>query len=119
MDVREYDEKVVFLHTVTPGTADHSYGIQVAQMAGLPEEVTERAKTILRNLERSELTVHGEGPGAAATRKVKGRVVPPAVQLTLFAPEDDELRRALDGLDVNAMTPLEALQALAELKRKR
>jgi DNA mismatch repair protein MutS len=48
VDVREYGDKVIFLHTVTPGTADHSYGIQVAKMAGLPEELTERAKKILQ-----------------------------------------------------------------------
>ncbi len=60
VEVREYDDKVIFLHTVTPGFADHSYGIQVAQMAGLPEEVTDRAKTILKNLEGSDLILHDE-----------------------------------------------------------
>ncbi|MBF8248117.1 MAG: DNA mismatch repair protein MutS [Bacteroidetes bacterium] len=54
VDVREYGDKVIFLHKVTPGFADHSYGIQVAQMAGLPEEVTDRAKKILKNLEGSD-----------------------------------------------------------------
>ncbi len=57
VDVREYGDKVIFLHKVMPGFADHSYGIQVAQMAGLPEEVTERAKQVLKNLESSELVV--------------------------------------------------------------
>ncbi len=116
VEVREYGDRVVFLHKVTPGFADHSYGIQVAQMAGLPEEVTERAKTILKNLEGSDLTVHGETPGR--DRKVKGRIIPPEIQMTLFEMKDDVLREELDKLDVETMTPLEALQKLAELKKK-
>ncbi len=48
VEVREYDDKVIFLHKVNPGRADHSYGIQVAQMAGLPAFVTNRAKEILK-----------------------------------------------------------------------
>ncbi len=117
VEVREYDEKVVFLHAVVPGFADHSYGIQVAQMAGLPEEVTERARIILRNLESTELTLT-EGSTPGQRRKVKGRVAPPGVQLTLFEMADDALHQALRSLDVNGMTPLEALQAIADLKKK-
>ncbi|MGQ9799278.1 MAG: DNA mismatch repair protein MutS, partial [Ignavibacterium sp.] len=56
VEVREYDDKVIFLHRVNPGKADHSYGIQVAMMAGLPVFVTNRAKEILNNLESKELT---------------------------------------------------------------
>jgi DNA mismatch repair protein MutS len=123
VEVREYGDKVVFLHTVTPGFADHSYGIQVAQMAGLPEEITERAKRILRNLEGSELSVHGETDGrgekppAHGGRRGKGRIVPD-VQLTLFEMKDDALREELRTINVETMTPLEALQKLAELKNK-
>jgi DNA mismatch repair protein MutS len=108
VDVREYGDKVVFLHKVTPGFADHSYGIQVAQMAGLPEELTNRAKRILKNLEGSELIVHG----------AKGRVRAAEVQMTLFEMKDDSLRDELRALDLDAMTPLQALQALAEFKRR-
>ncbi|HCV43444.1 MAG TPA: DNA mismatch repair protein MutS, partial [Bacteroidetes bacterium] len=115
VEVREYGDKVVFLHKVTPGFADHSYGIQVAQMAGLPEEVTERAKKILKNLEESELTVHGEAD--TVKRKVKGRVIPPEIQMTLFEMKDDVLREELKKIDVDKITPIEALQKLAELKR--
>lgn len=116
VEVREYGDKVVFLHKVTRGFADHSYGIQVAQMAGLPEEVTERAKRILKNLEESELTVHAEGQ-KPEDRKRKGRVAP-EVQMTLFEMKDDALRTELEKLDVERLTPLEALQKLAELKKK-
>lgn len=109
VDVREYGDKVIFLHKVVPGFADHSYGIQVAQMAGLPEEVTERAKRILENLESSELQVNG--------RHTKGRIPPPGVQLTLFEMKNDHLREELRKIDIDKITPLEALQKLAELKK--
>ncbi len=113
VEVREYGDKVVFLHKVTPGFADHSYGIQVAQMAGLPEEVTERAKKILKNLEGSELTVQGD----AGTESTKGRIRP-EVQMTLFEMKDDALREELKKIDVDKMTPMDALQKLAELKKQ-
>ncbi len=128
VEVREYGDKVVFLHKVSPGFADHSYGIQVAQMAGLPEEVTERAKKILKNLEGSELTVHSDGGAAFAgasagrtetgERKRKAGRVAPEVQMTLFEMKDDALRAELQKIDVERLTPLEALQKLAELKKK-
>jgi DNA mismatch repair protein MutS len=126
VDVREYGDKVLFLHKVTPGFADHSYGIQVAQMAGLPEEVTERAKTILKNLEHSELTVHGGSPDANAgsmvevrgSRKQKGRISREEPQMALFEIRDDKLREAIAAIDVDRLTPLEALQALAALKKQ-
>lgn len=114
VDVREYGDKVVFLHKVSPGFADHSYGIQVAQMAGLPDEITERAKNLLHNLEGSGLTLHdGEKEGE---RKRRGRSPAANVQLTLFEMKDDELRQKLQALDVNTLTPLEALKILAALK---
>jgi len=131
VEVREYGDKVIFLHKVTPGFADHSYGIQVAQMAGLPEEVTERAKAILKNLEGSELTVHGDGAGrpdakgSNGTKRTKGRIAP-EVQMTFFDAQAgpgsdrkaDKLKEELKKIDVDKLTPLEALQMLAELKRK-
>ena len=112
VDVREYGDKVIFLHKVVPGTADHSYGIQVAQMAGLPEEVTDRAKSILKNLEDSELNVYSSG------KKVKGRIPPPEIQMTLFEMKDERLREEIRKLEVEKMTPLEALQKLAEIRKK-
>jgi DNA mismatch repair protein MutS len=118
VDVREYDDNVVFLHTVTPGFADHSYGIQVAQMAGLPEEITERAKAILRNLESSDLSLQGISSGEGSSAQRKGRIRPPEVQLTLFEMQDDALRASLRAIDLNALTPLQALQKLAELQKK-
>jgi DNA mismatch repair protein MutS len=113
VDVREYDDKVIFLHKVMPGFADHSYGIQVAQMAGLPEEVTERAKQVLKNLESSELVVRTREKKEVRFEKRDGEV-----QLTMFELKDDKLREELLHLDLERMTPLEAMQTLAALKSK-
>jgi len=115
VDVKEYGDKVVFLHKVSPGFADHSYGIHVAKMAGLPAEVTDRAILILRNLEGSGLSVHDDGK---TTRNRKGRIDAGDVQMTLFEMKDDALRSEISGLNVDAMTPLEALQTLSALQKK-
>jgi DNA mismatch repair protein MutS len=102
---------VVFLHEVVPGAADRSYGLQVARLAGLPAAVVDRAKTILSELERSDrerprqALVDDLPLFAAAPRK------PERVD-----PTTDPLREALDGIDPDAMTPREALEALYRLK---
>ncbi|MFZ4622148.1 MAG: MutS-related protein, partial [Bacteroidota bacterium] len=119
VDVKEYGDKVVFLHTVTPGTADHSYGIQVAMMAGLPTSLTDRAKKILENLEASQLTPHSEQPADPAdVRKVKRHAmkIENTPQITMFEMKDDELRDAIKRIDINAMTPMDALKFLAKVK---
>jgi DNA mismatch repair protein MutS len=113
VDVREYGDKVIFLHKVLPGFADHSYGIQVAQMAGLPEEVTDRAKSVLKNLESSELIVRDNGLIDGRSKNKKDMV-----QMAMFEVKDDKLRAELRTLDIDQMTPLEAMQKLAALKRK-
>ncbi len=122
VEVREYGDKVIFLHKVTPGFADHSYGIQVAQMAGLPDEVTERAKKILKNLEGSELTLHEDTKNQqlkakSGEHRAVGRIAPAEIQMTLFEMKDDKLREEIKKLDLEKMTPLEAMQKLAELKQ--
>ncbi|MFA6457330.1 MAG: DNA mismatch repair protein MutS [Bacteroidota bacterium] len=123
VDVKEYGDKVIFLHTVTPGTADHSYGIQVAMMAGLPVSLTDRAKKILENLEASQLTPHElqddrhlEGESHRGTTKRRVTKFESTPQITMFEMKDDELRGAIKKLDINAMTPLDALKFLAKVK---
>ena len=113
VEVREYDDKVIFLHKVTPGGADHSYGIQVAQMAGLPPFVTKRAKEILQNLEGKELTPFE----VKKARKKKVRQED-GIQLNLFEFKDDEIRKEISEIEVNNITPIEALNKLNELKSK-
>lgn len=112
VEVREYDDKVIFLHKVSSGGADHSYGIQVAQMAGMPEFVTKRAKEILLNLEDKELT-----PYEIKKRKLQ-KFQNDEFQISLFEMKDDELRSEISDISVDDMTPIEALNRLNELKRK-
>ena len=112
VEVREYDDKVIFLHKVNPGRADHSYGIQVAQMAGLPAFVTNRAKEILRNLESKELT-----PYELKKEKLRKMQIPEN-QMSIFEIQDDKLRGELDELEIEKLTPLDALNKLSELKKK-
>jgi len=110
--VREEGEQIVFLRKIEPGGTQRSYGIQVARLAGLPPEVVERAKEVLHTLEREDLGTQ-VGPSQQAARKVA-----PTVQLQLFEAAPHPAVEALKELDVESMTPLEALQKLAELKRK-
>jgi DNA mismatch repair protein MutS len=110
--VKEWEDHVVFLHKIVPGAADKSYGIQVARLAGVPRPVNERAKQILAQLEAEHLDSEGRPKMA-----VKGKKSPRGdLQLTLFAPPEHPVVEQLRRLDVNALTPLEALQRLAELQ---
>ena len=110
---REWKDDIIFLRKIVPGRSDRSYGIQVARLAGLPRPVVERAREILSALERDELT-RGGRPSVSGTRS------DPQRQLGLFqAPAaDDALRQRLAAIDVDRMTPLEALALLAELKKE-
>ncbi len=101
VEVKEIGDKIIFLHKITEGTADHSFGIHVAQMAGLPDVVTKRAKEILSNLEKRE---------ERARRKDE-------FQINLFEYKDNTLNDIIDKIDLNKMTPLEALNKLQELKK--
>jgi len=102
--VSESDGKVVFLHKIVPGGADRSYGIHVAQIAGLPKPVIQRADEILKQLETSSGTTL-EQPETAKQ------------QLTLF-PENNPLLEAFKDLDINSLTPIEALNLLYDWKRR-
>ena len=104
--VREVGDDIVFLHQLIPGGADRSYGIHVGRLAGLPHPVVERAWEILRLLESGH-HVAGESPPP----------VPDERQLALFQPEDPILQD-LKGMNINELTPIEALSRLAELKRR-
>jgi DNA mismatch repair protein MutS len=111
--VREWNDQVIFLRTIIPGGASHSYGIQVARLAGMPADVIERAKEILQNLENGEFE---EG----APRLAKSSKKPPkepSAQFSLFETSEDQLRQRLKKLNIATLTPLEALNLLDELKR--
>lgn len=113
VEVREYGDKVIFLHKVSSGGADHSYGIQVAQMAGLPQFITSRAKEVLANLESKELTPYEIKKEKLARLKQKDDF-----QISLFEMKDDELRKQISDLAIDNLTPIEALNKLNELKKK-
>lgn len=113
VEVREYDDKVIFLHKVNSGRADHSYGIQVAQMAGLPLFVTNRAKEVLDNLESKELT-----PYEIKKERLKKLKQENDNQIGLFEFRDDKLRSEIEDIEINSLTPMEALNKLSEIKRK-
>ncbi len=109
VSVKETGGGVVFLRKVEPGAADRSYGIEVAKLAGLPNEVIARAREVLAEHESAEreLTEH-LSPGAS----------PPPTQLTIFTPLSQPVLDKLREVDLNRLTPLEALNLLAELKKE-
>jgi len=107
--VREVGDEIVFLHRLEPGGADRSYGIHVGRLAGLPDPVVTRAWQVLKLLE-------------AGHHVAKQRPPTPldATQLGLFAaPPPDALLLELDGLDLNTLSPLDALNRLADWKKRR
>jgi DNA mismatch repair protein MutS len=109
VSVREAGSDIVFLRRVEPGSADKSYGIEVARLAGLPRSVIERAREILRRHEQSEHQLTGElSPGAT----------PGSGQQALFAAIDREVLNTLRSADLDNMKPLEALNLLAALKKQ-
>ncbi len=117
MAVREWEGQVVFLHRVVPGATDRSYGIHVAKLAGVPTDVVERAQDILEYLEENAI---GPNDEARFVPRAKANAADPAgrpamVQLPLFKPMDAKIREELLALDTASMTPLEALNALADI----
>jgi DNA mismatch repair protein MutS len=111
--VKEAQNRIVFLRTVEEGAADRSYGIEVAKLAGIPGAVTQRAREILKKHEENE---HQLSDNLTVRTRRKTRIV--VNQLSLFTALEEELRNSLREMDVDNMTPLEALKRLAELKKK-
>jgi len=110
--VKEWEEHVVFLHKIVAGAADKSYGIHVARLAGVPKTVNERAKQILARLEEEHLGENGR-PKIAVPGKRSRRG---DLQLTLFAPPEHPVVDQLRRIDLNTLTPLEALKRLSEMQ---
>ncbi len=148
VEVREHGDQVIFLRKVSPGTADHSYGIQVAQMAGLPEEVTRRAKEILTQLESASEenpiggveaglanAAHARGNGEMSRQDISARregrpsarraqtsAIPsyqqtPLFEVTMADPKLEALRAALSSIDLNNLTPMQAMMELERLQK--
>jgi DNA mismatch repair protein MutS len=112
VSVKETGGSVVFLRRVEPGAADRSYGIEVAKLAGLPNEVVVRAREVLAEHESSEHRLSGHlTPGSSEAPERP-------TQLTIFTPLSQPVLEKLREVDLNRLTPLEALNLLAELKRQ-
>lgn len=112
--VKEIGDHIIFLRKIVPGGTDNSYGIHVASMAGLPDSVIERAREILQNLESEELTPNRE-PKLA--RRRSGRQVDKN-QLSIFdVLQESPVEKEIKNLDINNITPIEALNKLNELKK--
>jgi DNA mismatch repair protein MutS len=107
--VQEAGERILFLHTLRPGGADRSYGIEVGRLAGLPSAVIARARTLLKVLEGEQLV-----PALAGSARAARGAAPVPDQLALFSAPDPLVER-LREIAVEQMTPLQALQLLAEL----
>jgi DNA mismatch repair protein MutS len=105
--VKETAGGIVFLHNIEPGAASKSYGIEVAKLAGLPAAVIERARRILRQHEKQERS-------AVADVQETGE----PMQLTIFTPLSQRIVDRLEAVDVNALTPLQALNLLEELQQE-
>ncbi|HEX7155409.1 MAG TPA: DNA mismatch repair protein MutS [Thermoanaerobaculia bacterium] len=108
--VKEWNEQIIFLRKVIEGAADKSYGIQVAKLAGIPRSVIERAREILITLERKERDLVEE------TRRRGPK--PPTSQLGLFSTKEQDIVEALRAIDLDGLTPIEALNRLYELKQR-
>jgi DNA mismatch repair protein MutS len=108
VSVREWKDDVVFLHKIVPGAADKSYGIHVARLAGVPREVISRSKEILAELEHDHLD--SQGQPRLAQRPGEPRVRD--IQMTLFGPAHHPLLDEVKEMDLNALTPLDALNRI-------
>ncbi|MEE9603110.1 MAG: DNA mismatch repair protein MutS [Thermoguttaceae bacterium] len=108
VSVREWQDEVVFLHKIVDGAADKSYGIHVARLAGVPREVINRGKDILAQLEDEHLDASGQAKIARTQKSPRQS----EIQLTLFAPAEHPLLDELRKLDIDATSPLDALQKL-------
>jgi DNA mismatch repair protein MutS len=109
--VREWMDEIVFLHRIVPGGTDKSYGIHVAKLAGIPRSVTDRSKEILSELESSFAE-------EAAGRELSRRRTRKPDADSLFVARNKNVLEKLASADVNALTPLEAMNLLNEIKQQ-
>ncbi len=111
--VKEYQGKMIFLRKMQPGSSEHSFGIHVARMAGIPDTVVKRSEKILKALEGQRSKIEDKKP------KQKEFAQDPSMQLKLFQmddPESQKIKEALEKVDLNTLTPVEAMMKLQELQ---
>lgn len=113
ISVKEYDGKIIFIRKLEPGGSEHSFGIHVARLAGMPDYVIHRAEQILKQLEAQHRQKPATGPAGQSAEK--------GIQLTFFQLDDpllEEIRDLILELDINRLTPVEALNLLDRIKNK-
>jgi DNA mismatch repair protein MutS len=122
---KEAGNKIIFLRKLARGGSTHSFGIHVAKMAGMPPSLIARANEILKELEtRSQTPMTSESGKEHASEVLKNMAVPRSgarMQLSIFDTHSEtfeEIRQLLDGIDINRLTPVEALLKLQEIKNK-
>ena len=122
--VKEQGDDIVFLRKIVRGGADKSYGIQVAKLAGVPETVISRAKEIAAELTDADITARAKEIAQVNANMTQHKAVPKPdevdmQQLSFFdTVKDDDIIRELDGLEISAMTPIDALNTLYRLQNK-
>lgn len=116
--VREWGDKIVFLHKIMEGGTSRSYGIEVAKLAGLPDEIIARAKEVLSRMEQEEI----ESTHRYKTRQRSREEGPGKDQLSLFMTETERIGEEIKELHLNSLTPIEALNMInawqTRLKKK-
>mgnify|MGYP001064109396 CR=1 FL=1 len=115
IQVIETGNDIIFTHKLVPGGSSNSFGIHVAKMAGLPQKLTTRAEEILEQLQKTSSDEIQTKSKKIDTRTIKPRKIEPR-QLSIFEFRDDELREKLQSINIEKITPLQALQLLYELK---
>ena len=115
IQVKEWNDEIIFLRKIIPGSADKSYGIHVARLAGLPKKVLDRAHEVLFNLEQSEFDEVGI-PKISRSEIDKNNSFPPG-QLGLFSETENRLIQKISQIDPNNMSPKQALDTLFELSK--
>ncbi|MEM8889762.1 MAG: hypothetical protein AAGD28_17440 [Bacteroidota bacterium] len=113
VSVREIDGKILFLRTLKPGGSEHSFGIHVAEMAGMPGPLVQRAQQLLKHFEQNRVQDKENAKAVKFSSKK-------TIQLNMFELKDADtlkIRNILSGLDIDRMTPVEALLKLQEIKQ--
>ena len=113
--VKKRGDDITFLRRIVRGCADGSYGIEVAKLSGVPGSVVKRAKVILQELEEGGMAIERPGPTARAEREPAPE---PEMQMGMFAGINDQVLEEIRTLDVNTLTPIEALTKLYEIKKR-
>jgi DNA mismatch repair protein MutS len=119
---REVGQKVLFLRKLEPGGSQHSFGIHVAKMAGMPRSIVERANQILEQLEQKHITdgTGTEGSDLSNVKKPATQHIAAPIQLSIFEtidPVAGQLKSSIADLDLNRMTPIDCMLKLNELKK--